>query len=117
VLRVLIASLQFLSERIDLLDREVARRAREDKEVLSPYPDLRRYLAIGLCVSQGLKSTLLRRSSRPRRRAAIGMARPRVGQNARAVDRPRAKENQRDAIEDQAESILDLLWNPVRQNR
>jgi len=33
VLRVLIASLQFLSERIDLLDREVARRAREDKEV------------------------------------------------------------------------------------
>jgi transposase len=33
VLRVLIASLQFLSERIDLLDREIARRAREDKEV------------------------------------------------------------------------------------
>jgi len=33
VLRVLTASLQFLSERIDLLDREVARRAREDKEV------------------------------------------------------------------------------------
>ena len=33
VLRVLIASLQFLSERIDLLDREGARRAREDKEV------------------------------------------------------------------------------------
>jgi transposase len=30
-LRVLIASLQFLSERIDLLDREVARRTREDK--------------------------------------------------------------------------------------
>jgi len=34
VLRVLIASLQFLSERITLLDREVARRAREDNEVL-----------------------------------------------------------------------------------
>jgi len=33
VLRVLTASLQFLSERIDLLDREVARRAREDKDV------------------------------------------------------------------------------------
>ena len=33
VLRVLTASLQFLSERIDLLDREIARRAREDKEV------------------------------------------------------------------------------------
>jgi transposase len=33
VLRVLIASLQFLSERITLLDREVARRAREDNEV------------------------------------------------------------------------------------
>ena len=33
MLRVLTASLQFLSERIDLLDREVARRAREDKEV------------------------------------------------------------------------------------
>jgi transposase len=33
VLGVLIASLQFLSERITLLDREVARRAREDNEV------------------------------------------------------------------------------------
>jgi len=32
-LRVLTASLQFLSERIDVLDREVARRAREDNEV------------------------------------------------------------------------------------
>jgi transposase len=33
VLRVLTASLQFLSEQIGLLDREIARRAREDKEV------------------------------------------------------------------------------------
>jgi transposase len=33
VLRVLTASLQFLSERIVVLDREVARRAREDNEV------------------------------------------------------------------------------------
>ena len=33
VLRVLTASLQFLCERIDVLDREVARRAREDNEV------------------------------------------------------------------------------------
>jgi len=33
VLRVLTASLEFLSEQIALLDREVARRAREDKEV------------------------------------------------------------------------------------
>ena len=33
VLRMLTASLQFLSEQIHLLDREVARRAREDKEV------------------------------------------------------------------------------------
>jgi transposase len=33
VLRTLIASLAFLSERIDLLDREIARRAREDSDV------------------------------------------------------------------------------------
>ena len=33
VLRVLTASLQFLAERVALLDREIARRAREDKEV------------------------------------------------------------------------------------
>src|SRR5262249_2005782 len=33
VLRELTASLQFLAERINLLDREVARRAREDQEV------------------------------------------------------------------------------------
>ncbi len=33
VLRTLIDSLRFLSERIDLLDREIARRAREDSEV------------------------------------------------------------------------------------
>ena len=32
-LRVLTASLQSLAERIELLDREIARRAREDKEV------------------------------------------------------------------------------------
>ncbi len=35
VLHVLIASLQFLSERIALLDREIARRAREDNEIRS----------------------------------------------------------------------------------
>jgi transposase len=33
VLRTLIEALQFLSDRIDLLDREIARRAREDTEV------------------------------------------------------------------------------------
>ena len=33
LLRVLTASLQSLAERIELLDREIARRAREDKEV------------------------------------------------------------------------------------
>lgn len=33
VLRTLIETLRFLAERIDLLDREIARRAREDSEV------------------------------------------------------------------------------------
>jgi transposase len=36
VLRTLVDALRFLSERIDHLDREIARRAREDDEVASP---------------------------------------------------------------------------------
>jgi hypothetical protein len=50
-------------------------------------------------------------------KGSYGMVRPRVGQNARAADRPRAVENQLDVIEDKAEPIIDLLRNPIRQDR
>ena len=66
VLRVLIASLQFLSERIALLDREITCRAREDNEIqrLTTIPGVGPVTATALVpltrISQGVGASGLR---------------------------------------------------------